>query len=175
MALGNFITQNSYTNIHNIQYCKHSKMLCFGVKTYTDSNCEILINENYFQFNGNMVLAQAISTTLQTPPETPALGDYYLVPTGATGDWAALVGKLVRYVDSEWIECVETVFYAADIEKYYWKVGGVWQQNTRPFDSLKFDAYFSSTKISEVNSSNLLKQIYTYLKTLPEFSSCTDV
>lgn len=45
-----------------------------------------------------------VSRTTTARPVTPVLGDAYLVPTGASGDWAAVVGKLAVYEgDSGWV------------------------------------------------------------------------
>ncbi|SMD02755.1 phage tail protein [Rhizobium sp. RU36D] len=44
----------------------------------------------------------AISTTVTAPPGAPAIGDTYLVPAGATGAWAANVGKLAEWTGSAW-------------------------------------------------------------------------
>jgi hypothetical protein len=47
--------------------------------------------------------AQALSRSLTAPPETPAEGDLYIVPAGATGAWAGLDGRLVAYANGGWI------------------------------------------------------------------------
>ena len=51
------------------------------------------------QWRGFDVLIQAnvISSTLTTPPASPANGAAYVIPTGATGDWSSQVGKIARY------------------------------------------------------------------------------
>lgn len=42
------------------------------------------------------------SISVSTPPTDPANGDTYLVPTGATGDWASHIGRLAYWFNSEW-------------------------------------------------------------------------
>lgn len=43
-----------------------------------------------------------ISMTLSSAPGAPAAGDTYLVPTGATGVWAAQVGKIAEWNGTAW-------------------------------------------------------------------------
>ncbi|MBQ0707726.1 MULTISPECIES: phage tail protein [unclassified Ochrobactrum] len=43
-----------------------------------------------------------IAMTQPTPPATPAIGDVYLVPDGATGAWAGQAGKIAEYTAAGW-------------------------------------------------------------------------
>lgn len=43
-----------------------------------------------------------ISMTLSSPPGSPATGDTYLVPSNATGAWAANIGKIAEWSGSAW-------------------------------------------------------------------------
>jgi hypothetical protein len=43
-----------------------------------------------------------ISMTLATPPASPAEGDTYLVPDGATGWWADYAGQIAQWHNNEW-------------------------------------------------------------------------
>lgn len=43
-----------------------------------------------------------ISMTTTAPPVSPAQGDAYLVPNGATGVWAANVGRVAEWTGSAW-------------------------------------------------------------------------
>lgn len=43
-----------------------------------------------------------LSTSITAPPATPALGDTYLVPTGATGSWAGQSGKIAEFTVAGW-------------------------------------------------------------------------
>lgn len=42
------------------------------------------------------------SATLTTPPASPAEGDTYYVPTGATGAWSGHAGEIATYEDGAW-------------------------------------------------------------------------
>jgi len=43
-----------------------------------------------------------ISMNVTAPPATPAVGDMYLVPAGATGAWTGQVGKIAEYTSAGW-------------------------------------------------------------------------
>ncbi len=43
-----------------------------------------------------------LSMTTAAPPATPAVGDVYLIPTGATGAWSAQDGKIAEYTVAGW-------------------------------------------------------------------------
>jgi len=44
-----------------------------------------------------LVQAHVKSMSASSPPVSPQEGDSYIVPAGATGDWAASVGKVARW------------------------------------------------------------------------------
>jgi hypothetical protein len=174
MALGNFIITGSYTNIHDIQYCKHSNSLTFTIKTYETSSKTLIINEQRKYLNFNIVL-DVKSITLATPPSEPTLDYYYVVPQNATGDWASLVGNIVQWDGNAWLDHGNQAIYVEDSSKYMEMKDGVWAENVRLFDLRKFNQFFAIEKIGYENSSDIIKQIYTYLKTLPEYALLLDV
>ncbi len=49
-----------------------------------------------------LVQISAASRTVITPPTALAAGIRYIVPSGATGDWAGRVGKLAAFQDGAW-------------------------------------------------------------------------
>jgi hypothetical protein len=59
--------------------------------------------------NWNWILLDAVavpfskSATVTTPPASPVEGDRYIVPTGATGVWAAHIGRIAYFASSQWV------------------------------------------------------------------------
>lgn len=51
---------------------------------------------------GRLPWLPVLSMTLSSAPGSPAVGDTYLIPSGATGVWAANVGKIAEYTDASW-------------------------------------------------------------------------
>jgi hypothetical protein len=49
-----------------------------------------------------LVQPAVLSRVLTVPPATPADGDRYIVPTGATGDWSSQAGSIAAYQDGAW-------------------------------------------------------------------------
>lgn len=61
---------------------------------------ETAINEG-FQRVDALMNTGAISRVLTTPPASPANGDLYIIPSGATGVWGGQTGKMAFY-HSNW-------------------------------------------------------------------------
>jgi hypothetical protein len=51
---------------------------------------------------GAVVGLSVASRTLTTPPASPAEGDRYIVPSGATGDWAGRTGQIAVRINGVW-------------------------------------------------------------------------
>jgi len=49
-----------------------------------------------------LVQTSVLSRVLTAPPATPADGDRYIVPVGASGVWAAQAGKIAAFQDGAW-------------------------------------------------------------------------
>lgn len=76
------------------------------------------------------------SATTASPPTTPAIGDTYLVPSGATGLWAGQTGLLAQWIPSrlgappQWVfaACPERMTIGVgDTDDIMTKIGGVWR------------------------------------------------
>lgn len=50
-----------------------------------------------------LLMIGVLSATTTTPPGSPTAGDRYLVPTGATGDWSTITGKITIWDGSAWL------------------------------------------------------------------------
>lgn len=72
-----------------------------------------------------LIQVDVISLTVTAPPASPAVGDRYIVPTGATGAWSGQEGKLAR-----WEEGLFWAFYSAQFVTNngvaYTKTSGGW-------------------------------------------------
>ncbi len=49
-----------------------------------------------------LVQPAVLSRTTTAPPVSPATGDTYIVPAGATGAWAGQTGKFACWLDAAW-------------------------------------------------------------------------
>jgi hypothetical protein len=58
-------------------------------------------NEALSMLDGLVQLA-VLSRVLAAPPATPADGDRYLVPAGATGDWSTHIGQVALRMEGAW-------------------------------------------------------------------------
>lgn len=51
----------------------------------------------FFRLTDSLIQLHVKSSQLTTPPASPANGDTYIVPTGASGVWSSNIGKIARY------------------------------------------------------------------------------
>lgn len=72
------------------------------------------------------------STTLAAQPGSPALGDTYMIPTGSTGPWSGLSGRLTQWNGTAWVYRAypsASIIGASDSMRFYENVGGnVWSE-----------------------------------------------
>lgn len=87
------------------------------------------------RFNNSLILSeilglrQVISVSVLTPPSNPSKGDAYIVPAGATGDWALHVNSIAYWFDERWLFIVpQTGFRIYDLNtgRYLLFDGSAW-------------------------------------------------
>ncbi len=69
---------------------------------------------------GAIVGLSVASRTVTTPPASPADGDRYIVPSGATGDWAGRADQIAVRINGVWeyhVPRVGWVCFIADEDK----------------------------------------------------------
>lgn len=92
------------------------------------------------------------SMTLSSAPGAPAVGDAYLVPTGATGIWAAHVGKIAVWFGSGWTYLTPTDGHGVSLPdgRVFERVGGQY------IEKIALDAqsgkWISATDIGAINA-----------------------
>lgn len=76
------------------------------------------------------------SATVTAQPVSPALGDTYLIPTGATGAWSGLSGRLGQWNGTSWVSRAYpagSFVCASDTLQLYENIGSnVWQPVQAP-------------------------------------------
>lgn len=95
-----------------------------------------------------LISQKALSNTITTPPASPALGDVYIVPTGATGTWSAAVGKVAVWNGTTWVFITPKNgwhFYIVSSGDYYRYSGSAWVLNTSQPLNANLTAYAGLT------------------------------
>jgi hypothetical protein len=62
----------------------------------------VTANEAFMRLDALLQL-NVISDVITTPPGSPAEGDKYIVPTGATGAWAGQTNKVALFLSGGWV------------------------------------------------------------------------
>lgn len=174
MALLNFLTNGSYSVISNIFYNKQSRFIDLQVDIFSDSSKESLLVSVPYRIDGKILYGD-VNGISNIPPESSSEGNCWAVTGEATGVWTGYEGFLMIYENESWssraVEDGHTVKNEND-SKIYIKTSNNWVEHTSTIDSVTWDTYFSVDAISGSNN-NLIKQIYEWLKTRPEFSNVT--
>jgi len=128
-----------------------------GVTELTDSQAAKYAthNEALRQVEGRMVRVKSRTTTAQ--PGSPAAGDTYILPTGATGtDWAGDDGKIAHYYGGTWKFWTATEgarVWVNDEDQCVVYDGGAWVLDTRASMLTKSVAGGSNVTLTEPESS----------------------
>jgi hypothetical protein len=174
MALANFLRPGTYSNLHDVRWCKHSKHASAVLKVWLDAAQSQLLFEYPLFCNGAVSYQSVKSASLIEPPANPEEEDWYLVPVNATGDWADHAGKAARWQGGAWVmgDWITDLF-VEDTQTYYRKTKVGWSMMLNAFDARMWDQWFSSDVVF-ADGSNIVKQFYSYLKTRDDFAGVLD-
>jgi hypothetical protein len=175
MALLNYIKNGTYTVI-GVGYSKIGKVLQIDLVTFSDSSKNLVLTKSNKYLNGS-VPKQEIKGFSSSPPQSPSDLDAWVVGENPTGAWASKTpGKALIWVQDAqmWGDGPSTgEWYCSADGKYYQSNNNTWTENPAVFDSRVWDSVFSIENIGGADM-NILKCTYNYLKSLPEFSECSD-
>lgn len=181
MALLNFIGPGTYSTVAILNYDYGEKQIDIQVKTYTDSTKNVLIATNVFQLMLNDSSCRTVKSIISTPPESPQVGDMYLiVDPDPNSSLAYCNGAILIYKDNlatafEYLSSDICIIDESTGDKYL-----TMQDGTRELSPdhiiIDRDAWDAICGISslEADQSTILKRAYDYLKTLSIFSEVID-
>lgn len=161
---------DSYSVVEHIYFNRSARVLDAAVITYSNHAKKDSLAEFRVAVNIGPNDRRAIAK-VATPPAEPQQGDYYLVIDG-TGDWAELTGKLLGFNGISWDVIEQELIYLESEDKFYKFDGLTWVEAHTFLTEDKFDSWFGVEAIG--GESNLVRQIYLYLKTLPVFHNVQD-
>lgn len=75
--------------------------LVFPLLAAAQSQKHVTVNDGLMMLD-SLVQLSVLSKTTTAPPGSPATGDRYIVPAGATGAWSGHTNKVAAYVDGAW-------------------------------------------------------------------------
>lgn len=174
MGLLNYITNNTYVNVDSIQYIKNERCLRFDVLIYTDKTKKRLLASKHFIISAHTTYPRMQGHT-DTPPADAKTGDAWLTKQNATDEWFGRDNLIAIKEGNSWAFWgidPHTIFFYVPTQKYCHLVDGniVEADIDKIEDITWWDSWFSSEVICS-GTTNLQKQIYLYLKQLPEFKN----
>jgi len=163
MALKDYLGPGTYSVLENITYIKSNKCVRFVLEIY----------------HRNIK-----STNISVPPSAPIADDIYYVPLtpAATGDWAGNEGKICTWRGQgsnswDWQFLTPGEIFCETATDNYLMIddrGAVEIKNWAK-DSITWDKWFAPEKSMFDAESNIIKQIYSFLKATQEgFENVTD-
>jgi hypothetical protein len=195
MALKNFLSPNTYTNISNIYYEKNEKSCMAMLEIWQDETKKTLLAKKEVRISGidRVLSVSSLVNKEKSPPaiqstaisyidgytkiETP-MG--YIIADEAEGDFKEHEGKLARFnpMTQAWDKFKlwnNAVFYVEDEKKYYefFSFKNEWVEVEVTNDFRLWNAWFSP-ELALSNGSNPMQQMYKFLKTQPQFKDCVD-
>jgi len=191
MALLNALKTGTYSTVRVTRYCKHGKELevKFIVDIYEDNTKDVLLASINKSVDDISVDKTVADRGIDDAPASPSYGDTYTVGLNPTGEYSEFApGKIVEWVEDgetdingvtsdAWIKIGEepenAVIYVTSEGKYYRVTDGVWKELVGYVGPVEWDLYFNTSSYNEANKS-LMKGIYDYLKTTPEFMNTVD-
>ena len=199
MAIKNYIATDSYSVVDNIRLNRAEKTLDFSLTVYADSSkgTEETIQE--FMVDGHIGTPPSVEAVVDADPaavdgDVDAATIPVYLSSSKHADPACLLtcseigGKNYDYDDGAavgtdpnsvtwlWQPIMATEEYYKDKAGQHWYVPfdkGTVTKCSAPFTSSDFDTWFSVATINE-DDTNLIKQIYLYIKSLSLFANVKD-
>jgi hypothetical protein len=179
MAFRNFLGMpNNYCVIVVDGYDKHNRSVMFKVRVYEDSTKKTVIAELPYDFSVRSSEYLWAIDRLNTPPASPEEGDTYLVGLSPTGAWTDRQNGVATYKNGKWKivdHAAGNTLYLADTQEVLVRNKDMgWDIYDGGYDPDIWDSFFDVGLFDNVNY-NLLKAMYVYVKTLPEFQGVIDI
>lgn len=142
-----------------------------------------------------LIFLSVISSSIATPPTSPAQGDRYIVAAGATGVWAGKDTKIALYLDTSWtffgprvgwLAYVQDTGVDSRFDGAMWKLGGapytvqVWRYKmpslvVEPILSIQMERFVNFATGFAVSRATCKTPASTIRQVLPIFKNASQV
>lgn len=176
MALKNFMFDGSYSHLTNISYDKQRKVISFEVSVYSNKLEAVGRASTVIPyFIRALDPIEIKDRDASVPPSRLSGGDKFIVSSNPSRGFEGHSGKLAEYdIQTKSFSFSEiadgTKFRVGDEANRVFVYSGGTFTRTDVFSSQEWNKYFAPDKLSK-SQNNILKAIYTYLKTMKEFSN----
>jgi hypothetical protein len=182
MALQNYLSEGTYSIVDCINYSKYGNWLRFTFKIFSDSSKTTELASKNYEICRH-ILHRGVRGFTSIPPVDAVIGEFYVVTNEPkpTGLWEGREGLLAVLNDKlEW--CFwgfggnsETFYHLQD--SYYFLLNRSTLEPIKIYPTNDFrlwDKWFSPDNMFS-DTSNIVKQIYLFLKSQPGFENVVDV
>jgi len=182
MGLKNYITNDVYVTVTNVMYFKHNRALRFDIAFFKDSTKTVPLGSSQFEITGYRQLRR-VSGYSKVAPKDPNDGDVWIVQPNAIKEWEGRDGlfaiwsaeeaawKFWHWGDDEIIYFIPLKRYCVFDEKNFLLTPAPIQ---RIDDIDWWESWFGPDVVFGSATTNLYRQIYSYLKQVPGFENTVD-
>jgi hypothetical protein len=147
---------------------------------YQDESKEIRLGNTSITIEGHFLVPSLVSLKpVKTVPSDIEQGVFFLIAQDAEDNLKGLDGRIARIglsgdVESYIPENERFLLYVEDEQKYYSYKNNKWIETTEVLsDKRIWDKWFAP-EVALLNGNNTTKQMYGFMKTLPQFKNCVD-
>jgi hypothetical protein len=171
MAFLNYLAPGTYSIIDMVRYDKMSRCVAFSLRIYADASksAEFLAHKEFMIGSGAPV--QRVLGKRDIPPsiEQRNIDDMWFVGDSPEGEWLDYEDHVAKWIGTKWefwtVACGQT-FYDVSQERYVSRCAASFDYETIESwtDHWSWEQYFSTDALYADTNTNLVKQIYLYLK-----------
>jgi len=179
MGFANFLINGSYTSIERVVYSKNTKSISFSLVTYADNTKTALIKEDAYTFEKMEEFFYDGEVVNETDVDILPDGEYLSLTGGVGYSGSPQIFKKGDQFQLKQQPCTYGTVYISKIDnsrKILDETNKIWTEadERNSFSLGVFNKYFS---LSDMNGQgqDIYRQIYLFLKTLPEFGNTIDI
>lgn len=182
MALKNYLTSGTYTEIDNIIYEKPTKRCSVGLVIWADSSKTVALANKGISVEGysKQPLLFSLTNKLKSIPENTSPEMFYIIDESPEGELSGYAGQITKFNSvtknwDKWVLWEGFLGFVEDEKKYYQFQENKWiEVKNMTVDSRIWEKWFAP-HIAFAEGTNPTKQMYEFMKTLEQFKDCEDV
>ena len=181
MALKGYIAPNVYLSVSNVIYEKDLSRCTALLSFYSDNSKQTLLGNTTVVLEGHSVTPSLLSVIpYNTVPEN-LKDEFFIIGQDAEGNLKGLEGRIAR--KSKLTEEIETyiltnnsfLLYVEDEKKYRQYTDGKWTERPEMASDKRLWDKWMAPEVALADGTNPTKQMYKFMKTLPQFKDCEDI
>lgn len=180
MALKGYIASNVYLYISNVIYekdlCRCTALLNF----YSDDSKQILLGNTTVVLQGGSTTPSLISIKPCNALPKNIKDEFFIIGEDAQDNLKGLEGRIARKskitgeLETYYLTNNSFLLYVEDEKKYRQYQNGEWVEKLDMSSDKRLWDKWLAPEVALVDGTNPTRQMYKFIKTLPQFKDCED-